>query len=287
VHENFERLTGLVLIEGFGMTEGTCGSLLNPIAGERRSGSVGLRLPYSGARAVRLDADGKFERDCAVDEVGSLVIRGPNVFSGYTDPEKNHDIWVDGDWFNTGDLARQDSDGYFWLTGRSKDLIIRGGHNIDPQMIEDVLHQHPAVGMAAAVGKPCEKVGELPVAYVSLKANSTCTEAELLEFCQERIPERAAVPKDIWIIDVIPLTAVGKTFKPTLRQDAIAKVFTKLLENQLGEHKFVLNVLDCKRYGQRVDITVSKSCEPQLANLEANLQRYPIHAEVHVAENPL
>jgi len=287
VHENFERLTGLALIEGFGMTEGTCGSVLNPIAGERRSGSIGLRIPYSGARVVKVDADGKYERDCAVDEVGNLVIRGPNVFRGYTDPEKNRDIWVDGDWFNTGDLARQDRDGYLWLAGRSKDLIIRGGHNIDPQMIEDVLHQHPAVEMAAAVGKPCDRVGELPVAYVSLKANNHCTESELLAFCQERIPERAALPKDIWIIDTIPLTAVGKTFKPPLRRDAIAKVFTALLESQLAEHRFVLNVHDCKKYGQRVDITVPKDCEANLASLEASLQRYPVHAEVHVAESSL
>lgn len=284
VHESFERLTGLVLIEGFGMTEGACGSVLNPLAGERRPGSIGLRIPYSGARVVRLDGQGAYVGDCEVDEVGTLVIQGPNVFSGYTDADKNRDIWVDGDWFNTGDLARQDRDGYFWLTGRSKDLIIRGGHNIDPQMIEDVLHQHPAVEMAAAVGKPCERVGELPVAYVSLKAEATCSEAELLAFCQQRIPERAAVPKDIWIIEAIPLTAVGKTFKPPLRRDAVARVLTPVVEDQLGEARFVLTVAECKRHGQRVDISLPHRCEPLLDTLAARLQAYPVHVELHLTK---
>ncbi|SFM32768.1 acyl-CoA synthetase [Marinobacter zhejiangensis] len=283
VHERFEQLTGLVVVEGFGMTEGTCGSMLNPMAGERRSGSVGFRLPYTGARVVQLDEHGAYQRDCDTDEVGTLIISGPNVFAGYTDPEKNRDIWVQEGWFNTGDLARIDREGYFWLTGRSKDLIIRGGHNIDPQMIEDVLHQHPAVDMAAAVGKPCDRVGELPVAYVSLRAGTECTEAELLAFCDERIAERAAIPKNIWIIDAIPLTAVGKIFKPSLRLDAIERELTRVVSEELGGQTFSLRATSCKHHGQRVDVTLGESDRAGVGALTARLQAYPVHVEVHLA----
>lgn len=281
VHQQFEEITGLALIEGFGMTEGTCGSILNPIAGERRSGSVGFRLPYTGARVVELDEEGRLLRDCDAEEVGTLIISGPNVFSGYTDPEKNQNIWVEKGWFNTGDLARFDRDGYFWLTGRSKDLIIRGGHNIDPQMIEDVLLQHPSVDMVAAVGKPCDRVGELPVAYVSLKGGEKCAEEELLAFCQSRIPERAAIPKDIWIVESIPLTAVGKIFKPTLRLDAIEREFFSVVSEEVGEHRFDLKAAACKVHGQRVDITLSEEASDRAGALKTRLQGYPVYFELH------
>lgn len=221
----FEAKTGLTLIEGYGLTEGTCGSCANPPAGERRPGSIGLPMPYCEVRIKVLDDQGRYQRDAAPNEIGNLCIRGATVFRGYLQASKNAGIWVDGDWFNTGDLGRVDADGYIWLTGRSKDLIIRGGHNIDPQMIEEALHKHPAVAMAAAVGKPDEKAGELPVVYVQLKPGSQASEAELLEHAAAHIPERAAIPKNAWIIDAIPLTAVGKTFKPALRFDAIARVY--------------------------------------------------------------
>ena len=114
-------------------------------------------------KTVALDAEGRYARDCAVDEIGHLVIKGPNVFPGYKDEKANRGIWIGDGWLDTGDLARQDADGRFWLTGRQKDLIIRGGHNIDPSMIEEAMMRHPAVQMAAAVGKPDAYAGELPV----------------------------------------------------------------------------------------------------------------------------
>ena len=221
----FEAKTGLTLIEGYGLTEGTCGSCANPPAGERRPGSIGLRMPYCDVSIKVLDEQGHYLHDAAPNEIGNLCIRGATVFKGYLQAGKNTGIWVDGDWFNTGDLGRIDADGYIWLTGRSKDLIIRGGHNIDPQMIEQALHGHPAVALAAAVGKPDEKAGELPVVYVQLKPGSQVSEEELLAHAAAHIPERAAVPKDAWIIDAIPVTAVGKTFKPALRFDAIRRVY--------------------------------------------------------------
>lgn len=123
---------------------------------------------------------------------------------------------------NTGDLGRQDAQGYFYLTGRKKELIIRGGHNIDPASIEEPLHRHPAVQLAAAVGRPDVHAGELPVAYVQLKPGAGATEDELLSFAREQIGERAAIPKAIRLVAALPLTSVGKIFKPELRQREIA-----------------------------------------------------------------
>jgi fatty-acyl-CoA synthase len=111
-----------------------------------------------------------------------------------------------------------DRDGYFWLTGRKKELIIRGGHNIDPATIEEPLHRHPAVQIAAAIGRPDAHAGELPVAYVQLKPGATVSREELADFVRQAILERAAQPKQIHIVDTMPLTAVGKIFKPALKR---------------------------------------------------------------------
>ena len=126
------------ILEGYGLTEGTCVSSVNPPAGERKAGSIGLRIPLQHMRAVMLNSDGSFDRRAMLEEVGVIAIKGPNVFSGYLDPGHNEALWITigGErWLNTGDLGRQDADGYFWLAGRKKELIIRGGHNIDPKGI--------------------------------------------------------------------------------------------------------------------------------------------------------
>lgn len=274
VHGHFEELTGISLIEGFGMTEGTCGSMANPLAGERRTGSVGLALPYTGARVVALDDQGRYLHDCAVNEIGTLLIRGPNVFDGYSRPKQNRDIWVEDGWFNTGDLARQDADGYLWITGRAKDLIIRGGHNIDPQMIEDALYRHPAVQMAAAVGKPCDRVGELPVAYVSLQPGRKVNEDDLLSHCQAHLAEKAAIPKNIWILDSIPLTAVGKVFKPALRQDAVTRVYGEIADAELGSGVARITACQDATLGLVAEIRVPGDVD--LSSLKARLEAFPI-----------
>ena len=182
---NFEAHTGIKILEGYGLTEGTCVSAVNLPDGERHAGSIGVRIPYQQMRAVILDDAGRLLRMAAIGEVGAIVIKGPNVFSGYLDTRQNKDLWVDieGDtWLNTGDLGRQDERGWFWLSGRRKELIIRGGHNIDPRMIEDALLKHPSVAMAAAVGSPDSYTGEVPVAYVQTKPGTPVTEQELLDF---------------------------------------------------------------------------------------------------------
>jgi len=225
----FEEKTGIAILEGYGLTEGTCASSFNPRDGERRVGSIGLRLPYQEMKIVELGPDGRARRDCAVDEIGVVAIKGPNVFPGYKDEAANRDIWVADGWFNTGDLGRQDAEGYFWLTGRAKDLIIRGGHNIDPAMIEDALHRHQAVDLAAAVGMPDAYAGELPVAYVTVKPGFKVGEEDLREFARNAIAERAAVPAQVIVLKAMPQTAVGKIFKPALRYDAIARRYGEAL----------------------------------------------------------
>ena len=259
VFRKFQDNTGLKMLEGYGLTEGTCVSSVNPPLGDRRLGSIGLRVPGQQMKAVILNEDGSYQRDANTEEVGVLVICGPNVFSGYKLQEQNKDLWVDcGDqqrWMNTGDLGRQDADGYFYLTGRKKELIIRGGHNIDPSTIEEPLHRHPAVQAAAAIGRPDPYAGELPVAYVQLNPGETVTEEALMKFVQDVIPERAAWPKSIEIINEIPLTAVGKVFKPALKHQEIHIVMTDTLK-QAGLSYRTLSVREEKSQGIILDVSL-------------------------------
>ena len=219
--KRFEVTCGVSVIEGYGLTETACVASMNPVEGERRAGSVGLALPNVDIRSVILDGDGAFVRDTLPGEAGALIISGPNVFSGYLSPEHNKRLWVDRvdgrRWLNTGDLGRIDPEGYLWLTGRAKDLIIRGGHNIDPSSIEAALEAHPLVALAAAVGRPDVYAGEVPVAYVQLRSGASIKPEELIRFVAANIGERAAVPKAVIALDQLPLTPIGKIHKPSLR----------------------------------------------------------------------
>jgi fatty-acyl-CoA synthase len=221
---NFESATGIRIHEGYGLTEGSCVSTVNPLRGERRLGTVGLRLPYQELRLFATGADGRPCGFAPPGAVGVIGIRGPNVFPGYLRERDNRDIWIEGGWFNTGDLGRIDEAGYLILCGRAKDLIIRGGHNIDPSMIEEALASLPSVALVAAIGQPDRHAGELPVAYVVAKAGSAITAEALLEEARRVIPERAAVPVRIELLPQLPLTAVGKISKPHLKLLAIDHV---------------------------------------------------------------
>ncbi|MEN0108577.1 MAG: acyl-CoA synthetase, partial [Pseudomonas sp.] len=159
-----------------------------------------------------------------------------------------------------------------------KDLIIRGGHNIDPQMIEEALHKHPAVAMAAAVGKPCAKAGELPVAYVQLVPGAAVTADELLQHAAQHVPERAAVPKDVWIIEAIPLTAVGKTFKPTLRYDAIRRVFEADLRHIDPQVRVEVSAHDS--HGQLARVYLPEPDATRCAAVDSCLAGYAVRYEV-------
>lgn len=230
LHTAFEAYTGATIIEGYGLTEATSISAVNPRYGEKRVGSIGLRLPYQLMKAVQLTSTGAYGRDCASNEVGSIVVKGPNVFPGYVDEEHNKELWIQEGWLDTGDVGFQDTDGYFWLIGRTKDLIIRGGNNIEPKMIEEALYAHPAVELAAAVGKPDAYAGELPIAYVTLKQGVTVSVEELKTYAAGMISERAAIPKDIIIMEQMPLTDVGKIVKTVLRRDAVKRVHEEALQ---------------------------------------------------------
>jgi len=223
----FVAQTGTRILEAYGLTEGACASSANPPFGSPRIGSIGLRFPYQDMRVLIVDDNGTYLRDAAFDEVGVLAIHGPNVFAGYLDPRHNQGIWIERDgarWLHTGDMARQDSDGYFWLTGRKKELIIRGGHNIDPALIEAPLHTHPAVALAAAIGRPDAHAGEVPVVYVQLKPGASATSEELMAFAMENVRERAAWPRHVRVLEALPVTAVGKIFKPALSMREIEDV---------------------------------------------------------------
>jgi fatty-acyl-CoA synthase len=182
-------------------------------------------------KIIVLDENGNFQREARTNEIGVVCIQGPCVFQGYVETEHNRGIWLEGSWFNTGDLGRQDEDGYFWLTGRKKELIIRGGHNIDPATIEEPMYKMPQVKMAAAVGRPDPHAGEVPVVYVEAAEGSGLSREEILDWAGRHIGERAAVPKEAYLVEKIPLTAVGKIFKPALRWDAIRRVYEKELED--------------------------------------------------------
>lgn len=286
----FQESTGIKLIEGYGLTEATvCSSMIPPASEEPRVGSIGIRIPYTRMKAVILGDDGQVERDCAVDEVGTLLINGPSISPGYTDQSKNEGLFVCGPkgetWLNTGDLARQDQDGYFWLTGREKELIIRGGHNIDPKSIEEVLASHPAVNLVAAVGRPDKYAGEVPVAYVDTKCATS--EEELLAFCSLHIGERAAIPKAVVIVDHLPITGIGKIHKPTLNLREIESVVRKELASLLAELDYVqAEALADKKYGNIVRVSadcVDKSEIPDVQNrLETLLGAYNFRSEFDV-----
>ena len=233
VAEAFAAHTGRQLLEGYGLTEATCATTWTR-PGEERPGSVGRALPGQQIKAVRIGEDGSWA-DCAPGEAGLLMIGGPAVFAGYlTDPRRGgprvsrEGVVRDG-WLDTGDLGMVDAGGFVYLTGRAKDLIIRGGHNIDPRTIEEALLRHPGVRGAVAVGRPDRHSGEVPVAYIVPADPGTFDESELLAWAGTAIGEAAARPKNIYPIDAIPVTEVGKHFKPALIADAAARAITDAL----------------------------------------------------------
>ena len=238
VRDGFESHTGVRLLEGYGLTEATCASARS-FSTAPRPGSVGQRMPYQQIKTVRVAPDGRWT-DLPDGEVGTIAISGPTVFAGYVvgrDADgfvlDEKGALVDG-WLDTGDLGRVDPDGFVHLTGRAKDLIIRGGHNIDPAVIEDALLAHPAVTGAAAVACPDIHSGEVPVAYVTVTASAEVSEQQLLSWAAEHVAESAAAPKSVTVIDTLPVTDVGKPYKLALRADAARRVAEDALGGVTG-----------------------------------------------------
>jgi len=244
----FEEATGVTIVEGYGLTEATCLVSCNPVDGEKKVGSVGLNFPYTDVKVIKT-VDGEMV-ECGVDEVGEICIANPGVRPGdtYTEADKNKDLYYNEVYLRTGDLGRKDADKYLWITGRAKDLIIRGGHNIDPALIEEALLGHDAVAFAGAIGQPDAHAGEIPCAYVELVAGAEVSEEELMAFCIENVTERAAHPKHMQILSELPKTAVGKVFKPDLRKSAITRIYNAALADA-GVDASVVSVRDDKKRG--------------------------------------
>ncbi|MDQ7071696.1 MAG: AMP-binding protein, partial [Rhodobacterales bacterium] len=198
----------------------------------------------------------------------------PGVFSGntYTEAVKNRDLYHNDDYLRSGDLGRLDSDGYLWITGRAKDLIIRGGHNIDPAEIEDALLAHPDVAFAGAIGQPDAHAGEVPCAFVELIDGGTVDAAALLEHCKIHVHERAAMPKYIEVLDELPKTAVGKIFKPDLRRSAITRIYNAALK-KAGVEARVTSVIDDKKRGLVAQLTCTGADDAEVTAVLGSFTR--------------
>jgi fatty-acyl-CoA synthase len=212
VAARFEKTFAIPVRNILGMTECAGVISIEPMLSPRVAGSCGLALPFTQVQAVSDDG-----QTLAPNQSGVLRVRGPNVGPGYTEAERNHGTFTQDGWLITGDIGHIDVEGRIFITGRQKDLIIRSSHNIDPRVIEDALQRHPDVVMAAAVGEPDEYAGEIPVAYVTLRPGASVDPDTLREFAQQYIPERPAFAKRVEILSTLPMTAIGKVYKPALK----------------------------------------------------------------------
>ncbi|GAA3077335.1 long-chain-fatty-acid--CoA ligase [Streptomyces glomeratus] len=207
VLHGFERRFGCTVLEGFGMSETSPVVTFNHLDRPRKAGSVGT--PIKDVEVRLLDEAG---HDVGPGEVGELAVRGPNLMKGYWNlPEETAAAIPDG-WLRSGDLARQDEDGFLYIVDRKKDMIIRGGYNVYPREIEEVLHEHPAVALAAVVGVPHERLGEEVAAAVVLRKGAEATPDELRQFVKDRVAAYK-YPRTVWLVDALPTGPSGKILK--------------------------------------------------------------------------
>ncbi|GAA6154351.1 acyl-CoA synthetase [Pseudoteredinibacter isoporae] len=272
--KNFEERFDCTILNGYGMTETTVMLSVTSSKQPPPPGATGLRVPYAERIIAHVDGN-KLVRRCESGEAGVVLSRGPNIFAGYLEDSDNEKAWVDG-WFNTGDLGYEDEQGYLYLTGRAKDLIIRGGHNIDPVIIEDPLLKHPSVAQAVAVGQPDDYAGELPVVYITLHPGADYNEEDMMAYAADTISERAGVPKRITVLNEIPLTAVGKIFKPELRRMATETVLLERLA-ELGIQARVECIHDTEK-GLTTSIEVAETS--RVKELEKALQGFALSISI-------
>ncbi|SFJ54636.1 long-chain-fatty-acid--CoA ligase [Thermoflavimicrobium dichotomicum] len=213
--QSFEKKTGATMIEGYGLSEASPTTHSTPRKGLRKPGSIGIPLPGTEARIVDLETG---TRTLPIGEAGELVIRGPQVMKGYWNmPEETEQTIRDG-WLFTGDIARMDEDGYFYIMDRKKDLIIASGYNVYPREIEEVLYTHPAVLEAAVVGVPDAYRGESVKAFVVLKPGASATVEEIEQFCRQNLAA-FKIPRQIEFRASLPKTAVGKILRRVLVEE--------------------------------------------------------------------
>ena len=232
--QRFAQSFGLQINESLGMTETAGLSTVAPPGLSAPAGCVGWPLPHARVRVVALNSDDQATgQDLPAGEKGMVLYQGPNLFSGYLDAAETARSFTPEGWLITGDVGFIDEQGRLHLSGRAKDLIIRSGHNIDPKVIEDALGAHPAVELCAAVGAPDAYAGELPVAFATLKPGSVVSEDELLAFTAQGVDEAPARPKSITVLQRMPVTNVGKIYKPELRTLATGAVVQGLVDRVL------------------------------------------------------
>jgi len=207
--KDFEETFGVLVIERYGMSESTCRSTFNPPNENRRPGSCGV--PIGNEMKVFDEGD----KEVADGELGEIVLRGPNIFKGYfKNPQATEKAFANG-WFHTGDIGYRDADGFFYIADRKSDMIIRGGENIYPREIDDLLYTHPAVAHAAVIGVPDELYGEEVAAFVVLKEGQSVTEAEIIDLCKKHLADYKC-PKTVHFVDDIPKGPTGKLLKREL-----------------------------------------------------------------------
>jgi long-chain acyl-CoA synthetase len=203
----FEEKFGCIILEGYGLSETSPVASFNHPDRDRKVGSIGT--PIEGVEMKVVDDDGN---DVAQGDVGEIVIRGHNVMKGYWNrPDATVDA-VRGGWFHTGDMAKVDEDGFFFIVDRKKDMIIRGGYNVYPREIEEVLYEHPAVAEAAVVGVPHPELGEEVAAAVALKAGQEVSADDLQAYVKEQVAAYK-YPRSIWFLDELPKGPTGKILK--------------------------------------------------------------------------
>ena len=224
VQERFESLTRSRIVEGYGLSEASPVTHANPIFGQRRSGSIGLPWPDTDAKIMDI-ATGK--QEMPVGETGELVVRGPQVMQGYWNKPGETAEALRGGWLHTGDIAKRDADGYFYIVDRIKDMIKTVGENVYPREVEEVLYTHPKVKEAVVIGVPHEEfMGEKIKAYIVLKDGLSATEEELIDFCKVEL-SKFKVPKEIEFRDQLPKTLVGKVLRRVLRDEERKKLGIK------------------------------------------------------------
>jgi fatty-acyl-CoA synthase len=233
VSERFLDRTGIRLYETYGMTETAAAIAFNPGRGTPVQGSVGFRAPFAQTRIVSLEP-GKSDAICPPGTSGVVLVKGPQVFPGYVDPNHDQGVLRQDGWLNTGDVGYLTDDQRLVLTGRAKDLIVRSGHNINPADIEDVANVFPGVQISAAVGMPDAYAGEVPILY-TVPAQGAQLDAGLLQqYLEDHVAEPQAKPKRVIVIDALPTTAVGKIVKSDLRDRAVIEKVRTEVERIFG-----------------------------------------------------
>ncbi|NIM43940.1 MAG: AMP-binding protein [Hydrogenophaga sp.] len=278
--QRFEAGTGIPVRNILGMTE--CAGLVSiePLLAPREPGSAGWRLPYTDVFVVPWrDGEAKLDERCAAEETGVVVLRGPHMSPGYLDATRNVGMFEQG-WIVSGDLGHLDATGRVHITGRAKDLIIRGSHNIDPGLVEDAFLAHPAVAQCSVVAEPDAHSGEVPVAFVVLRPGMSIASDALLREVAPRVYERPAVPKRVVVISALPLTAIGKVFKPALRLHAIELKLADLARELAPRREVQVDVVE-EGGRQRATVRFSGPADAGLAEaLKAALAAIAVPTEV-------